>query len=75
MKIKTSITINEKILKMIDKNVENSQNRSKFIESAIVYYLKNYQKSIRDNNDSNILNQKYDKLNKEAEEILSFQDW
>ena len=75
MKIKTSITINEKILKLIDKNVENSQNRSKFIESAIVYYLKNYQKSIRDNNDSNILNQKYDKLNKEAEEILSFQDW
>ncbi|MBN2546697.1 MAG: hypothetical protein JXB50_12925 [Spirochaetes bacterium] len=75
MKIKTSITINEKILKMVDKNVDDSQNRSEFIENAIIYYLKNYQRTIRDEKDADILNKNYEKLNKEAEDILSFQDW
>ena len=75
MKIKTSITINNRILELVDKNLANSNNRSQFIETAIIYYLKNYQKSIRDTNDSNILNQNSERLNKEAEEVLSFQDW
>ena len=75
MKVKTSITISRNILEKIDNNINKSYDRSKFIEEAIVYYLKNRQKTMNEVNDSNILNTKYKELNKEAEDVLSFQDW
>ena len=75
MKVKTSITINYDLLQEIDNKIKNTHNRSQFIETAIQYYLQNYYKSIRDNKDLEIINNKSDSLNAEAEEILSYQDW
>ena len=75
MKVKTSITISKNILEQIDNKSNDSYNRSRFIEEAVVYYLKNYQKKIREINDSQIINSKYKELNVEAEDALSFQDW
>ncbi|HQF78262.1 MAG TPA: hypothetical protein PLO40_08615 [Spirochaetota bacterium] len=75
MKVKASITISKNILEQIDNRINDSYSRSKFIEEAVVYYLKNYQKTIREMNDSKIINSNYKELNKEAEDVLSFQDW
>ena len=75
MKVKTSITISKNILEQIDNKITDSYNRSKFIEEAVVYYLKIYQKTIREINDSKIINSNYKELNKKAEDVLSFQDW
>ncbi len=74
MKVKASITISKNILEQIDNRINDSYSRSKFIEEAVVYYLKNYQKTTREMNDSKIINSNYKELNKEAEDVLSFQD-
>jgi metal-responsive CopG/Arc/MetJ family transcriptional regulator len=74
MKVKTSITLSKEILDLIEKNIEKTENRSRFIENAIRYYMKHYQQSIRDAKDLSIINENYQKLNKEAEEVLDFQD-
>jgi len=74
MKVKTSITLSKEILDLIEKNIEKTENRSRFIENAIRYYMKHYQQSIRDAKDLSILNENYQKLNKEAEDVLDFQD-
>jgi metal-responsive CopG/Arc/MetJ family transcriptional regulator len=74
MKVKTSVTLSKELLELIEKNREASENRSAFIESAVVYYLQHYQKKIRESRDLEILNRQYSKLNKEAEEVLQYQD-
>lgn len=75
MKVKTSVTLSEELLELIEKNRKKSENRSAFIESAVVYYLEHYQKKIRNSRDLEILNKKYSKLNEEAEEVLEYQDF
>jgi metal-responsive CopG/Arc/MetJ family transcriptional regulator len=74
MKVKTSITLSKEILDLIEKNIEKTENRSRFIENAIRYYMKHYQQSIRDEKDLSILNENYQELNKEAIDVLDFQD-
>lgn len=74
MKVKTSITLSKEILDLIEENIEKTENRSRFIENAIRYYMKHYQQSIRDAKDLSIINENYQKLNKEAEDVLDFQD-
>ena len=73
MKVKTSITLSENILKEIDKIVITKGNRSTFIETAIKHYLTQRKKEIRNKKDLEIINETSDLLNKEAEDILSFQ--
>lgn len=74
MKVKTSVTLSKEVLDAIEKNLETTENRSQFIEAAIVYYLQSHQKSIRDSKDMSILNENFSKLNEEAEDALEFQD-
>lgn len=73
MKIKTSITISDYILKEVDALLSNSRNRSVFIENAIKYYLEKKKKEKRNLNDLNIINNNSSLLNEEAEDVLSFQ--
>ncbi len=73
MKIKTSITLSEDILKSIDKILGNSRNRSAFIEAALRAYLAQRAKKSRDNKDLEILNKNSESLNKEAEDVLAYQ--
>ncbi len=74
MKVKTSVTLSKEILDLIEKNIKKSQNRSTFIENAVIYYIKNYRKSVRDSKDIDIINRHYDELNEEAEDVLEYQD-
>jgi len=73
MKIKTSITLSEEVLLKIDQISGESRNRSAFIEIAIRDFLKKRAKKIRDDRDLEILNRNSKRLNREAEDVLSYQ--
>jgi len=73
MKIKTSITLSEEVLREIDQISGESRNRSAFIENAIQAYLKKRAKKISDDRDLEILNRNSKRLNREAEDVLSYQ--
>ena len=73
MKIKTSITLSEEILKEVDKLSSRYGNRSVLIEQAIREFLAAGEKRRRDLQDIEILNLRADALNKEAEDVLSYQ--
>ncbi len=73
MKNKTSITLSKEVLQEIDKLITASGNRSGFIERAIWKYLDSQKKELRNKNDLKILNENANRLNKEAEDVLTFQ--
>jgi metal-responsive CopG/Arc/MetJ family transcriptional regulator len=73
MKVKTSITLSKGLLKEIDLIISKSGNRSLFIEEAIKNYLIHKKRNLRDKNDLDIINRSADELNKEANDILSYQ--
>jgi metal-responsive CopG/Arc/MetJ family transcriptional regulator len=73
MKVKTSITISKSLLKEIDLIISKSGNRSLFIEEAIKNYLIHKKRNLRNKNDLDIINRSADELNKEADDILSYQ--
>jgi len=73
MKIKTSITISKNLIKEIDAVVQNSGNRSRFIEEAIISYIEKKRRISRDKKDFDLINAKEKLLNKEASDVLSYQ--
>ena len=73
MKIKTSITLSEEIIREIDELSSQYGNRSVLIEQAIRDFLAAEANRRRDLQDIEILNQRADVLNKEAEDVLSYQ--
>ena len=73
MKVKTSITLSKNLLKEIDAIISKSGNRSLFIEEAIKNYLTHKKRDLRNKNDLEIINRSADELNKEANDVLSYQ--
>ncbi|MEK6682599.1 MAG: ribbon-helix-helix domain-containing protein [Nitrospirota bacterium] len=73
MKIKTSITLSDELIKDIDEVFGRAQNRSKFIENVLRDFIRKQAQKKRDLKDLDILNNKADALNKEAEDVLSYQ--
>lgn len=73
MKAKASITLSEDTLKALDALGGEFKNRSEAIENAVVFFLDNRRAKVREQKDLKILNQKADKLNREAKEVLSYQ--
>ena len=73
MKVKTSITLSEEIIREIDELSNQYGNRSLFIEKAIQHFLAAEAKRKRDLQDIEILNRRADALNKEAADALSYQ--
>ncbi len=73
MKTKTSITLSSEVLNEIDKLLENTGNRSAFIEKAIWKYLDNLKIELINKKDLKILNENAKRLNKEAEDVLTYQ--
>jgi metal-responsive CopG/Arc/MetJ family transcriptional regulator len=73
MKVKTSITLSEDVLREIDQISGESKNRSAFIEIALRDFLKKKAKKLRDDRDLEILNRNSKRLNREAEDVLSYQ--
>ena len=73
MKIKTSITLSEDLVKEIDKLLGKSGNRSALVEKALRAYLRTQAQQIRNAKDLEILNQYADRLNEEARDVLFYQ--
>ena len=73
MKIKASITISEELISQIDAQSDRYGNRSAFIEQAVRHFLAVETQRARDARDLEILNARYEVLNEEALDVLSYQ--
>jgi metal-responsive CopG/Arc/MetJ family transcriptional regulator len=73
MKTKTSITLSEDVLKAIDKVSGQFKNRSEFIEIAVRAYIAQMIRKERGARDLEIINQRADRLNAEALDVLAYQ--
>lgn len=76
MKVKTSITISEDLIKEIDTLLGQSGNRSAFVEQVLRDFLAAKAQRFKTEKELEILNQFADELNEEATDTLSYQvEW
>jgi metal-responsive CopG/Arc/MetJ family transcriptional regulator len=74
MKVKTSITVSQELLEVIDARARQSQrNRSDFIETAVRIFIQQLEREEQNANDLEIINRRADYLNREAAEVLTYQ--
>jgi metal-responsive CopG/Arc/MetJ family transcriptional regulator len=73
MRVKTSVTIDERVLKAIDKVTTASRSRSRVIEDAAREYLARHARNARDRRDRAILDAAADALNEEMSDVLAYQ--
>lgn len=72
MKVKTSVTLSDKLLKAISAETDYA-NRSAFIEEAAWHHLRRYQREKRDQRELEKINTHAYELNEEAIDVLGFQ--
>jgi metal-responsive CopG/Arc/MetJ family transcriptional regulator len=73
MRVKTSVTIDERVLRAIDKAATRTRSRSRLIEDAAREYLARRSRAVREARDLAILNDLADELNREIEDVLAYQ--
>jgi metal-responsive CopG/Arc/MetJ family transcriptional regulator len=73
MRVKTSVTIDERVLRAIDKATTRTRSRSRLIEDAAREYLARRSRADREARDLAILNGAADELNREMEDVLAYQ--
>ena len=73
MKIKTSITLSDDLLLMIDERAGEYKNRSEFIEITMRKALARMNRIQQDTRDILIINKHSDELNAELEDALAYQ--
>lgn len=73
MRVKTSVTIEESVLKAIDKVTGRNRSRSRVMEEAAREFLARRARTAREARDLGILNATADALNREMEDVLTFQ--
>ncbi len=73
MRVKTSVTIDERVLAAIDKATTKTRSRSRLIEDAAREYLARRARAARESRDLAILNQSADELNREMDDVLAYQ--
>lgn len=72
MKVRTSISVADNLLRLIDK-LPHKPARSEIIEEALKLYFKNLAARARDNRDRELLDSGHERFNDEAADILSYQ--
>lgn len=72
MKVKTSVTLSEELLRAISAETDQA-NRSAFIEEATWQYLRRRRREARDRRELDRINENADQLNEEARDVLEFQ--
>ena len=70
VRVKTSITLPEEVLKRIDRY---DKNRSALLERAALAYLARLEREARGRKDLEIINRNADRLNEEATDVLGYQ--
>jgi metal-responsive CopG/Arc/MetJ family transcriptional regulator len=73
MRVKTSVTIDEDLLRAIDKATTAGRSRSRIIEDAARLYLSARNRAAREDRDLTILNATAAELNLEMEDVLAYQ--
>lgn len=73
MRVKTSVTIDERVLRAIDEAATRHRSRSRIIEDAARAFLAPQAQAAREARDLAILNAAADGLNREMEDVLAFQ--
>ena len=73
MKEKTSITLSKDVLADVDRLAGSGQSRSAFIERVLRGYLRQREKAALEALDLERINRAADRLNSEAEDVLSYQ--
>jgi metal-responsive CopG/Arc/MetJ family transcriptional regulator len=73
MKVKTSVTLSEDLLKAIDQFVGQYKNRSDFIEVAAWALVSQMIREAQNAKDLEIINRLASRLNREAAEVLTYQ--
>jgi len=71
VRIKTSITLPKELLDSVDRE---DSNRSAFIERATQAYLGHLAKTRREAQDVRIINRHAQRLNREAKDVLQYQE-
>jgi metal-responsive CopG/Arc/MetJ family transcriptional regulator len=73
MKIKTSVTLSNEVLKAIDRLSKRGESRSSTIERLLADSLARRERRALDDRDRAILDRHADALNAEMEEVLDYQ--
>ena len=73
MKVKTSVTLSEDLVRAIDRVTPKGGSRSDTIERLLKQAFIDRERRERDLKDLELINANADALNEEAEDVLSFQ--
>jgi metal-responsive CopG/Arc/MetJ family transcriptional regulator len=73
MRVKTSVTIDDRVLRAIDKTTTRHRSRSRVIEDAAREFLARRARAAREARDLAILNESAEALNDEMEDVLGYQ--
>jgi metal-responsive CopG/Arc/MetJ family transcriptional regulator len=73
MKVKTSVSLSEDVIALIDQHADGERNRSAFIELAVRTYLEMIRRKRRDHDDVQTINRLSAKLNREARDVMGYQ--
>jgi metal-responsive CopG/Arc/MetJ family transcriptional regulator len=73
MRVKTSVTIDERVLRAIDKATTRARSRSRVIEDAAREFLARRARAAREARDLAILDQSAEALNREMDDVLACQ--
>lgn len=73
MRVKTSVTIDETVLRAIDRAASPRRSRSRILEDAAREFLKRRSRAAREERDRRILDASAEELNREMEDVLLFQ--
>ena len=73
MRMKTSVTLPDDLLRSLDRLAGDRSNRSRLIEEAVRDLIERRTKAARDARDIDIINRNAKHLNAEAEDVLDYQ--
>jgi metal-responsive CopG/Arc/MetJ family transcriptional regulator len=73
MKVKTSITLTDELIQVIDHYGKDYKNRSDFIETAVRVFIEQIVRSQQNARDTGIINRNDERLNAEAADVLEYQ--
>jgi len=73
MKVKTSITLSQELIKAIEQRAGRKVNRSEFIEAAVWAFIAQMVRNEQNARDLEIINRRADHLNQEAIDVLEYQ--
>lgn len=73
MRVKTSVTIDDKVLRAIDRVTSRTRSRSRVIEDAAREFLARRARAAREARDLEILNHAAEALNREMDDVLAYQ--